>query len=52
MLRRFYEVRKEVKAAMFQLDKDFDLTDSELATVKELCDALAPIEMAVQYFIS
>ena len=49
MLKRFCELRKEVKIAMVQLDQHFDISDEELARIKELCDALAPIEMAVEY---
>ncbi|GLV37553.1 hypothetical protein CBL_20365 [Carabus blaptoides fortunei] len=41
MLERFYEMRKEVKIAMLQLDYPFDLNNQEL---------LAPLEVAVQYF--
>ena len=49
MLQSFYEVKKEVKIAMLQIDQQFDLNDQELATIKELCDALALLEIAVQY---
>ena len=49
MLKRFYELRKEVKIAMVQLDQHFDISNEELVRIKELCDALAPIEMAVEY---
>ena len=48
MLQRFYVVKKEVKIAMLQIDQQFDLNDQELATIKELCDTLAPLEIAVQ----
>jgi len=49
MLKRFYELRKEVKIAMVPLEEQFDLSDEELVSIKEMCDALAPIEMAVEY---
>lgn len=49
MLLRFYEMRKEVKVAMIQLDVEFNVSDAELTKIKEICDALAPLEMAVQY---
>ena len=49
MLKRFYELRKEVRIAMVQLDQHFDVSDEELVRIKELCDALTPIEMAVEY---
>ena len=46
MLKRLYELRKEVKIAMVQLDQHFDISDDELVRIKELCDALAPIEIS------
>ena len=49
MLQRFYEMRKEVKVAMLQLDKDFNISCEELDKIKEICDTFAPLEMAVQY---
>ena len=49
MLKRFYELRKEVKIAMVQLDQRFDISEEEVVRIPELCDALAPIEMAVEY---
>ena len=47
MVKRFYELRKEVKIAMVQLEQHFDISDEELVRIKELCDALSPIGMAV-----
>jgi len=47
MLQRFYELWKEMKVAMLQLDQEFEFSDAELDKIKELCEALAPIEMAV-----
>ena len=47
MLQRFYELRKEIKVEMVQLDQEFDFSSIELDKIKELCDALAPIELAV-----
>ena len=49
MLQRFYEMRKVVKVAMFQLDKDFNISSEELDKIKEICDILYPLEMTVQY---
>ena len=49
MLRRFYELRKEIKVAMAHLDRDFDFSEQELDMIKKLFGALAPIEMAVEY---
>ena len=49
MLQRFYEMRKEVKVAMLQLDKDFNNSRKELDKIKEICDTLVPLDMAVQY---
>ena len=49
MLKPFYELHKEVMIAMVQLEQLFDISDEELVRIKELCDALAPIEMAVEY---
>ena len=47
MLQRFYEMRKEVKVAMLQLDKDFNISREELDKIKEIYDTLAPLKMAV-----
>ena len=49
ILSRFHKMRKEVKVAMLQLDKDFNISREELDKIKEICDTLAPFEMAVQY---
>ena len=49
MLQRFFEMSKEVKVVMLQLDKDFNISHEELDKIKEICDTLAPLEMAVQY---
>ena len=48
MLKRFYELRKEVKIAVVQLEKLFDISDEELVRIKELRYAPAPIEMVVE----
>ena len=50
MLRRFYELRKEIKVAMVELEQEFEFSDDELKKINELCEALAPMEMAVEYF--
>ena len=49
MLRRFYELRKEIKVAMVQLEQEFEFSDDELKKINELCEALVPMEMAVEY---
>ena len=49
MLQRFYKMWKEVKVAMLQLDKDFNISREELNKIKEICDTLALLEMVVQY---
>jgi len=49
MLRRFYELRKEIKVAMMQLEQEFEFSNDELEKIKELCEALASIEMVVEY---
>ena len=48
MLERFYELRKEIKMALVQLDIQFELTEDDMMIIKELCDALAPIKVAVE----
>ena len=48
MLERFYELRKEIKMALVQLDIQFELTEEDMMIIKELCDALAPIKVAVE----
>ena len=45
---RFYELRKEIKIAMVQLEREFEFSDDELEKIKELCEALTPIEMTVK----
>ena len=49
MLWHFYELRKEIKVAMVELEQEFQFSDDELKKINELCEALAPIEMAVEY---
>ena len=48
MLERFYELRKEIKMALVQLDVQFDLSDEELKGINEMCEALAPFKVAVE----
>ena len=48
MLQNFYKVHKEMKYAMEQLNKDFDISEAELKTIKELIDALVPLEWLVK----
>lgn len=47
MLERFYELRKEIKLALLQLDIQFDLSDAELKGINDMCEALAPFKAAV-----
>ena len=49
MLRRFYELRKEIKVAMVELEQEFEFFDDELKKINKLCAALSPMEMAVEY---
>ena len=49
MLQRSYEMRKEIKMAMLELDQEFNLDDEDLTKIKELCETLTPLEMAVNY---
>ena len=49
MLRRFYELRKEIKVAMVELEQEFEFSDDVLKKINELCEALALMEMAVEY---
>ena len=45
MLRRFYELRKEIKVAMVELEQEFEFSDDELKKI----NAFSPMEMTVQY---
>ena len=47
MLRKFYDLRKEVKLALIENNYEFDFSSEELEKVKEICDVLSPIEWAV-----
>ena len=47
MLRKFYDLRKEVKLALIENNYEFDFSSQELEKVKEICDVLSPIEWAV-----
>ena len=47
MLRKFYDLRKEVKLALIENNYEFDFSTEELEKVKEICDVLSPIEWAV-----
>lgn len=47
MLERFYELRKEIKMALAQLDIQFDLSEEELNKINEMCEALGPFKVAV-----
>ena len=48
MLKRFYELRKSVEHAMVDLNENFDFTTNDIATIKDIIDALNPIDLAVQ----
>ena len=52
MLERFYELKKEIKIAMVQLDVPFDLSDNEMKEINEMCEALAPFKDAVDALAS
>ena len=47
MLRKFYDLRKEVKLALIENNYEFDFSSEELEKIKEICDVLTPIEWAV-----
>ena len=47
MLERFYELKKEIKMVMVQLDVPFDLSKKEVKEKNEMCEALAPFKAAV-----
>ena len=49
MLKRFYELRKEIRTALLNMEKDLTLSCMELNFIKEFVDALAPLELAVNY---
>jgi len=36
---------------MRQLEQECEFSNDELEKIKELCEALAPIEMAVEYLV-
>ena len=50
MLQKFHEIRKQVKVAMLQFDKDFNISREELDKIKKICDTLVIFEMTVQYY--
>ena len=49
MLERFYELQKEIKMAMVQLDANFDVSEKE---IKEMCEVLAPFKAAIDALAS
>ena len=49
---RFYELTKEIKMAMTQLDVPFDLSKKEVKEINEMCEALAPFKAAVDALAS
>ena len=52
MLERFYDLKKEIKVAMVQLDVPFDLSDNEMKEINEMCEALALFKAAVDALAS
>ena len=46
MLERFYELKKEIKMAIVQLDVS-DFSEKEVKEINEMCEALAPFKAAV-----
>ena len=52
MLERFYELKKEIKMIMVQLDVPFDLSEKEVKEINEMCEALAPFKAAVDALAS
>ena len=44
MLRCFYELRKEIKLVMVELEQEFEFSNDELKRINKLCEALAPIK--------
>ena len=49
MLWRFYELCKQIKVAMVQLEQEFEFSNDKLKKINKLCEAFAPMEMAVEY---
>ena len=43
MLLRFLKAEKEMKMAVIDIGKEFDLTHDDLDKIKELCSTLAPL---------
>ena len=52
MLERFYELQKEIKMAVVQLDANFDVSEKEIKEIKEMCEALTPFKAAVDALAS
>ena len=52
MLERFYDLKKEIKMAMVQLDVPYDLFEKEVKEINEMCEALAPSKAAVDALAS
>ena len=52
MLEKFYELKKEIKLALVQLDVSFDLNDKEMKEINEMCEALVPFKAAVEALAS
>ena len=49
MLERFYEIKKEIKRALIQLDF---LSEKEMKEINKMCEALAPFKGAVDVLAS
>ena len=43
MLKRFLQVNKQLKHAMIMMEESYDITDEDIGTLEELCNALEPI---------
>ena len=48
MLCRFLKCREEIKKALRNFNIKFDFSEDEITTLKNICDALEPLEVAVK----
>ena len=46
MIRRFLLVLREIKHALVEIEKPFNLSDGQIIDLKDLADALEPLEVA------
>ena len=49
MLRRFHKLQPEEKLALVSMDMEFPFSEEELQVIEDLCESLAPVEVAVKY---